>query len=136
MQKTLVVKALSLKGENYVNNEEVMTSFYRETIKKRNKNASLSEAVLKIHKQPYVSSRPDAIKLIKARKNTDYSRLDTLALKLQGGPFSTLHTDIIKYPKYIFNAEDIEDYTFSFDQSTQINNKLVFVVSFKQKETT
>jgi hypothetical protein len=132
--ETLVKKALSLKGENYVNDETVMTSFYRETIKKRNKNASLSEAVLKIYKQPYVSNKKDAITLIKARKNTDYSRLDTLALKLQGGPFSTLHTDIIKYPEYIFNAEEIDDYTFSFNQSTQINNTLVFVVAFKQKE--
>lgn len=132
--ETLVKKALSLKGENYVNNEAVMTGFYRETIKKRNKNASLSEAVLKIYKQPYVSSKKDAITLIKSRKNTDYSRLDTLALKLQGGPFSTLHTDIMKYPEYIFNEDDIKDYTFSFNQSTQINNKLVFVVNFKQRE--
>ena len=132
--ETLVKKALSLKGQNYLNNEVVMTSFYRETIKKRNKNASLSEAVLKIQKQPYITNRSDAIKIIKARKKTDYSRLDTLALKLQGGPFSSLYTDIIKYPEFIFNAEDIDDYIFSFNQSTQINNKLVFVVGFKQKE--
>ena len=132
--ETLVKKTLSLKAKNYLNTETVMTSFYRETIKKRNKNASLSEAVLQIYKQPYVSNKKDAIKLIKARKNTDYSRLDTLALKLQGGPFSTLHTDIIKYPEYIFNEDEIDDYYFSFSQSTQINNTLVFVVSFKQKE--
>ncbi|WP_034057451.1 carboxypeptidase-like regulatory domain-containing protein [Lacinutrix jangbogonensis] len=132
--ETLVKKTLNLKADNYLNTETVMTSFYRETIKKRNKNASLSEAVLKIYKYPYVSNRKDAIKLIKARKNTDYSRLDTLALKLQGGPFSTLHTDIIKYPEYIFNADDIDDYTFSFNKSTQINNKLIFVVHFKQKD--
>ncbi|WP_299384879.1 carboxypeptidase-like regulatory domain-containing protein [uncultured Lacinutrix sp.] len=132
--ETLVKKALSLKAENYLNTETVMTSFYRETIKKRNKNASLSEAVLEIHKQPYTTNRKDAIKLIKARKNTDYTKLDTLALKLQGGPFSALHTDIIKYPEYIFNNEDFKDYNFSFNKSTQINNKLVFVVSFEQKE--
>lgn len=132
--ETLVKKALSLKAENYLNAETVMTSFYRETIKKRNKNASLSEAVLEIHKQPYTTNKKDAIKLIKARKNTDYTRLDTLALKLQGGPFSALHTDIIKYPEYIFNNEDFKDYNFSFNKSTQINNKLVFVVSFEQKK--
>ena len=66
--ETLVKKALSLKGQNYLNNEVVMTSFYRETIKKRNKNASLSEAVLKIQKQPYITNRSDTIKIIKARK--------------------------------------------------------------------
>lgn len=132
--KTLVIKALSLKDENYLNTETVMTSFYRETIKKRNKNASLSEAVLKIYKHPYTSSRNDAIQLIKSRKNTDYSRLDTIALKLQGGPFSALRTDIIKHPEQIFNDDDIGDYVFSFNKSTQINNKLVFVINFEQRE--
>ena len=130
---TLVKKTLSLKAENYLNAETVMTSFYRETIKKRNKNASLSEAVLKIYKQPYVNNKKDAIKLVKVRKNTNYSRLDTLALKLQGGPFSALSSDIIKYPEYVFSTSNIDNYIFSFNQSTQINNKLVYVVSFKQK---
>ena len=131
---SLVKKTLSLKAENYLNNETVMTSFYRETIKKGNRNASLSEAVLKIYKQPYTSGRKDVIELVKARKNTDYSRLDTLALKLQGGPYSALSTDLIKYPEFVFNDTDINDYNFSFNKSTQINNKLVFVVNFKQKE--
>jgi len=132
--KALVLKALSLKGENYVNDETVMTSFYRETIKKRNKNALLSEAVLKIFKQPYTTRKKDVITLIKARKKTDYSRLDTLALKLQGGPFSALQSDIIKHPYYVFSANNIKDYTFSFGRSTQINNTLVYVVNFKQNK--
>jgi len=131
--KSLVEKALKLKGENYYNNKTIMTGFYRETIKKRNKNASLSEAVLKIYKQPYISNKNDAIALIKSRKKTNYSRLDTIALKLQGGPFSSLYTDIMKYPKFIFTENNLKHYDFSFKQSTQLNNKLVYVVDFKQK---
>ena len=111
-----------------------MTAFYRETIKKRRKNASLSEAVVKIHKQPYNNKRRDHIELIKARKSTDYSKLDTLALKLQGGPFSNLYTDIIKYPEYIFNDEDLPKYKFSYGNSTSINNRQIYVINFKQKE--
>jgi len=129
----LLKKVLSLKGENYLNNKLVMTGFYRETIKNRNKNASLSEAVLKIHKQPYISTKKDVITLIKARKNTDYTKLDTLALKLQGGPFSTLYTDVMKYPEFIFTKDNLDYYSFSFGRSTQINNELVFVINFKQK---
>lgn len=132
--ETLVKKTLALKGENYINSEVIMTSFYRETIRKRNKNASLSEAVLKIYKQPYISNKRDAISLIKARKNTIYSRLDTVALKLQGGPFSTLYTDVIKYPEFIFTENNLSDYKFTFKRSTQINNQLVYVVDFKQKK--
>ncbi|WP_231567334.1 carboxypeptidase-like regulatory domain-containing protein [Lacinutrix sp. Hel_I_90] len=132
--ETLVRKTLALKAENYINDETIMTGFYRETIKKRNKNASLSEAVLKIYKQPYISNKNDAISIVKARKNTIYSRLDTVALKLQGGPFSTLYTDVIKYQDYIFTAENLSHYNFTFSRSTQINNKLIYVVNFKQKE--
>ncbi len=129
----LVRAALKTKGGNYYNEPALMTAFYRETIKKRRKNASLSEAVLEIYKQPYSAARKDAIKLIKARKNTNYSRLDTIALKLQGGPFSAIYADMVKYPKYIFPDGDLTVYDFKFEESTQIDNRRVYVVSFKQK---
>ena len=131
--ETLVRAALKRKGENYYNKQALMTAFYRETIKKRRKNASLSEAVLEIYKQPYTSPKRDAIKLIKSRKNTNYSRLDTIALKLQGGPFSTLYTDIVKHPEYVFAIDDMSQYDYKFEDFTQINNRRVYVVSFKQK---
>lgn len=130
--KALVIETLGKKNTLYNNDNMLMTAFYRETIKKRRRNASLSEAVVQIHKQPYKNSRNDNIELIKARKQTDYSRLDTLAMKLQGGPFSNLYIDIIKYPEYIFDIENIDYYRFSFDESTQIDNTLVYVVNFEQ----
>ncbi|WP_372938275.1 carboxypeptidase-like regulatory domain-containing protein [Seonamhaeicola sp.] len=130
--KALVLETLQKKGKLYNNDNTLMTAFYRETIKKRRKNASLSEAVVKIHKQPYTNLRKDNIELVRARKNTDYSRLDTLALKLQGGPFSNLYTDLVKYPEFIFTKEDIDDYNFSFGEATNINKKLIYVVNFKQ----
>ncbi|TBN13831.1 carboxypeptidase-like regulatory domain-containing protein [Hyunsoonleella pacifica] len=131
--RTLVEKTLANKSTAYNDKNALMTAFYRETIKKRRKNASLSEAVVKIHKQPYSSLRNDHIELIKSRKNIDYSRLDTLALKLQGGPFSNLYTDLVKYPEYIFNKDDIDFYDFNYENSTNINKNLVYVVNFKQK---
>jgi len=131
---TLVKAALDKKGnENYYNEESTMIAFYRETIKKRRKDASLSEAVVEIYKQPYKSNKIDAIKLIKARKSTNYNRLDTLALKLQGGPFTTLYADFLKYPEFIFTDTNLSEYDFSFDKSTEINNKMIYVVKFKQK---
>ncbi|NJX16256.1 carboxypeptidase-like regulatory domain-containing protein [Tamlana crocina] len=132
--RELVINTLKKKSSIYNNNNTLMTAFYRETIKKRRKNASLSEAVVKIHKQPYNNFRNDHIELIKARKKTDYSKLDTIALKLQGGPFSNLYTDIIKYPEYIFTEESMPMYQFSFDHPTTVNNDLVYVVDFKQKK--
>ena len=130
---TLVKETLRKKGENYFEDPTLMTAFYRETIKKRRRNVSLSEAVVNIYKTPYTSSKRDAVQLYKARKSTDYSKLDTLALKLQGGPFNALFVDIMKYPEYIFTDEGIADYVFSFDRSTRINDKLIYVVNFNQR---
>jgi hypothetical protein len=131
--KSLVLEVLKRRGENYFNDHTTMTAFHRETIKKRRTYVSLSEAVVAINKQPYTSLRNDIIKLHKARKSTDYTRLDTIALKLKGGPFSTLYLDIIKNPTMFLTDEIVETYDFSFDTSTKIDNRPIYVVNFKQK---
>lgn len=128
----LVKRVLSNTGDNYASERINMVAFYRETIKKGRKNASLAEAVVKVFKQPYSSTRDDAVELVKSRKSTNYSRLDTVAVKLQGGPFSALYSDIVKYPKYIFTEDTFPYYKFSFDPSTNINERQVYVVNFEQ----
>ena len=131
--KTLVEETLARKGENYFNSPTLMTAFYRETIKKRRKNVSLSEAVVSIYKSPYVSNRKDDVALYKARKSTDYTKLDTLALKLQGGPFNTLYIDVMKYPEYLFSETYMDLYKFSYGAATRVNDQLVYVVNFEPR---
>ena len=131
--EALVKETLDKRGENYLDEPTVMTAFYRETIKKRRTNVSLSEAVVNIYKSPYKSNRDDALELYKVRKSTDYDKLDTVALKLQGGPFNTLFVDMVKYPNYIFTPETLGYYEFSFDSSTRINDQLIYIVNFNQK---
>ena len=131
--EALVRETFKAKGDNYFDDPTLMTAFYRETIKKRRRNVSLSEAVVNIYKSPYNSEKRDAVTLYKARKNTDYNRLDTLILKLQGGPFNTLFVDLIKCPQYIFTEDTFADYIFSFENSTQVNNQLIYVINFRQR---
>lgn len=131
--KSLVLEMLKRRGKNYFSEQTTMTGFYRETIKKRRSYVSLSEAVVEIYKQSYSNSRNDILKLYKARKSTDYNKLDTITLKLQGGPFSTLYMDIIKNPNLFFSEEGTDSYNFHFDTSTKIDNKPVYVVSFAPK---
>ncbi|WP_158976084.1 carboxypeptidase-like regulatory domain-containing protein [Cellulophaga sp. L1A9] len=130
----LVRETLQNKGANYFEFPTLMTAFYRETIKKRKKNVSLSEAVVTIHKAPYTTKQSDAVELYKSRKSTDYSRLDTLTLKLQGGPFNTLFIDLMKYPEYVFTEQTIPLYTYTFERSARINDQLIYVINFAQKE--
>lgn len=129
----LVRKVFREKNKTVQDESVYMTAFYRETIKRRSRNVSLTEAVVNILKQPHTSSQRDAIQLGKARKSTDYKRLDTVSVKLQGGPFSTIYLDIMKYPEYIFTDETISSYRFSFDQPSTINNRNVYVVNFSPR---
>lgn len=130
----LIKQMLDKINQNYINDPLLMTAFYRETIKKRRRNVSLAEAVVNIFKTPYNSAREDVISLYKVRKKTDYKRLDTLTLKLQGGPYNPLRLDLMKYPEYVFSDLFMKYYNFKMSNSTRINDRLVYVVEFKQKE--
>ncbi|UZO80036.1 carboxypeptidase-like regulatory domain-containing protein [Aquimarina sp. ERC-38] len=131
--EAIVRAAINNRGVNYQDKNTIMTAFYRETIKKRKTYVSLSEAVVDVYKNPYVSDKSDVIKLYKARKSTDYKKLDTLTLKLRGGPSSTLYIDVMKNPESLFSQNILTNYNFSFDQSTNIDDKVVYVINFKQK---
>ncbi len=132
--EVLVKKVFEKKAQNNLSDPAVMTAFYRETIKRRNRNVSITEAVVNLFRQPYMSNSKDVIELHKARKSTDYRRLDTVAFKLQGGPFAALYLDVMKYPEYLFTNETIGDYKYNFEPPSTINSRPVFVVSFLQKE--
>jgi len=95
---------------------------------------SLSEAVVEIYKQPYSTDKSDVLAIYKARKSTDYNKLDTVAFKLRGGPFNTLYIDIMKNTAMIFDEDMVNVYDFTFDNSTKIDNRLIHVVNFKQKK--
>ena len=131
--EVLMRAVIKKKGINYFNVQTLMTAFYRETIKKNRSYVSLSEAVIEINKQPYTSIKSDEVKLYKARKKADYTRLDTLTFKLQGGPFNSLYLDIMKNPEYLFTEDMFANYEFTFDRSTYADNKLIYVLDFKQR---
>ena len=129
----LIRAVMNKRAENYFNDQTLMSAFYRETIKKKKTYVSLSEAVVEIHKQPYMSSRVDAAQLYKARKSTDYTKLDTLTFKLMGGPYTTLYLDIMKNPEMVFTDDMIGNYEFNLENITKINDRLIYVLGFKQR---
>ncbi|RZS92534.1 carboxypeptidase-like regulatory domain-containing protein [Aquimarina brevivitae] len=131
--EALIRAVMDKKGENYFDQNTIMTAFYREAIRKRRTYVSLSEAVVDIYKRPYVSGKNDLIKLFKARKSADYKRLDTVAVKLQGGPSSTLYIDLMKNPDNVFTQNMLEYYDFSFAPTTKLDDKFIYVLKFKQK---
>lgn len=131
---TLIKEVLKRRSQNYSTDNLVMTAFYREAIKKRKTYVSLSEAIISVNKQPYSKDRSDILQLYKSRKSTDYSKLDTVALKHRGGAHSTIHLDVMKNPELLLTEDIFNNYSFSFDTSTKIDNRVIYVVSFKRKE--
>ncbi|MDD2196494.1 MAG: carboxypeptidase-like regulatory domain-containing protein [Bacteroidales bacterium] len=131
----LVADAIAKIPYNYSDNPNMLTGFYRETIKQRRDYISISEAVLDIYKAPYKNfSGADRIKIFKGRKSTNVKKADTLAVKLQGGPRVSLLLDIAKNPDILFFEDYINYYNFTLEDMVTIDKKINYVIGFAQKE--
>ncbi|PRZ00883.1 carboxypeptidase-like protein [Marinilabilia salmonicolor] len=129
----LIRAVLNRRDENYLADPTKMTAFYRETIKKGWSYVSLSEAVVDVYKFSYDNPREDRVKLHIGRKSTDYEKLDTVAFKLQGGPYTATMLDIMKDPYLLFDNDMIDYYNFKISNITRIEDRTIYVLSFEQK---
>ena len=131
----LFSNVLHNRSINYGDSSIQMIGFYRESIKKRRTYVSVLESIVDIEKMPFSSSVQDQVNILKGRKNVDYTKLDTVNFKLEGGLFTALFIDLIKDPSNIFSENVFDLYNFRFEDITQINDKQVLIISFKQKSS-
>lgn len=129
----IINNVLASIPKNYSTESELITAFYRETIKKRRQYTALSEAIVEIKKPSYTSHKTEQIRMIKGRKGFNTSKMDTLLFKLQGGAHAMLSLDIIKYPYSILSPDIQVNYDYSFETITRIGDELHLVLSFKQR---
>jgi len=132
--EAIVRSAISRINRNYVDVPNLMTAFYRETIRKNRTYVSIGEAVVEIFKAPYNNDlRFDGARLYKGRKGSDVERMDTVLFKLQGGPVTVLQLDIIKNTMDIFTFDAMDYYDYSLLSVVEIDERPHYVISFKQK---
>lgn len=132
--RQLVIKALAKVPYNYSVEPAMLTGFYRESIRQRREYISLSEAVLDIYKASYrKNSENDRVRVYKGRKSENVKRADTLMVKLQGGPNVSLLLDVAKNPELLMFEGNLDYYNFTLEDMVNIDNKLNYVISFKQK---
>ena len=124
-------KVIERKKANSYSEPIIVKSFYRESIKKRRTYASLSEAVVDVYKQR--GGQSDYVTLNKSRKSTDYRKIDTLVIKLQGGPYNNLSMDMIRNKNLFFSSDVFEIYKFTFDKMINLNNRNLYVIDFVQR---
>lgn len=130
----VVEKAISNIPSNYENIPNLMTAFYRETIRKNRTYVSIGEAVVEIFKAPYSNDiRFDGTRIYKGRKSSDVQKMDTVLFKLQGGPVTVLQLDIAKNTESILTREAMENYDYMISGVIEIDGKPHYIVDFKQK---
>lgn len=121
-------------SDNYAGIPNLMTSFYRETIKKNKNYVSIAEAVIEIFKAPYNNAfRYDRARVYKGRKNVKETRFDTVLFRLQGGPTTTLQLDLIKNPYLILTMETMSSYDYKLVNIVVIDEMPNYVIEFHQK---
>ncbi|MFP4488472.1 MAG: carboxypeptidase-like regulatory domain-containing protein [Bacteroidales bacterium] len=122
-------------GNNYPDEPNLMTAFYRETIKKNRNYVSIAEAVVEVFKAPYNNDfRFDAARIYKGRKNIETSKIDTVLFRLQGGPATSLQLDIVKNPWSILTSDAMESYDYTLENIVVIDEKPHYVIEFSQVE--
>ena len=130
----IVENAIYKIGRNYESVPNLMTAFYRETIRKNRSYVSIGEAAVEVFKAPYANDiRFDAARLYKGRKSTDVARMDTVLFKLQGGISNTLDLDIVKNTELILTIDAMKSYDYSLTSVIEIDGKPNYVINFIQK---
>jgi len=121
----LLQSATEAVANNYPQKPVILTTFYRELVKKGSRYMMVSEAILENYKTGYEQyAGSDLLKIIKGRKSTNVNIKDTILLKLKAGLNTMVLLDVVKnMPKFI-TGEDLQLYDY----------KLVDIVVDKGRE--
>jgi len=132
---SLLRNALENIPKNYPIHPVLLTSFYREIIKKGNQVMAVSEAILQTYKTPYTQSiGGDQIKIVKGRKIADNSHSDSLILKLKAGLNSTLLLDVIKNAPDFLTEENFGSYSYNMTDIIVNEQNESYVITFSPKK--
>ena len=134
--QVLVEKAVSKIKTNYSGEENLLSGFYRETVRKRSTYINVSEAIVEIFKAPYSQGLDrDNVQIYKGRKLISPKVQDTLIVRLLGGPNLSLYIDVVKNPELMLTPENIPDYQYEIVESVMIDERPHYVVAFKPQVT-
>ena len=112
--RELVNAAIRKIPENYSKVPELLQGFYRETAMKRKHYIYVAEGVEDMYKTPYSRSvGRDKAAIVKGRRLLSQKDGDTLGVKVMGGPVQPVILDVVKNRDFLFNASELDAYSFS-----------------------
>jgi hypothetical protein len=109
----LLQSAVKRIDTNFPVEPAVLTSFYRETVKKGNRYMMVSEAILENYKTGYHPlAAADQVKILKGRKSESVTTSDSVVLKLKAGLNTMLLLDVVKNMPDFLTGESLVDYDY------------------------
>ncbi|MDR1601917.1 MAG: carboxypeptidase-like regulatory domain-containing protein [Tannerella sp.] len=125
---------LDRRSENHPQTPTGLTTFYREGIEHRRRVIDLSEAVLEIYKTGYgADASGDHVRLVRKRHVSRVQPGDTILPKMKSGIRSCLILDIMKELPEFITPDDGTRYDYVHEDIRTVDDRLVNVISFKQK---
>ena len=128
----ILTKAVENIPENFDRKASLQTAFFREATEQDGKNISSSEAVINIYKEPYISNRPDQVRLFKGRKSVNSAGKEYIDLIVQGGLFNNLQLDIVKNLPTFLDLDYFALYDYHVDRIIMHLDRPTYVISFDQ----
>lgn len=131
----IVEEALRKVPVNYSDKNNLLTGFYRETVRKGRRYINISEALIDIFKTPYNDRtlNRDRTEVLKGRRLLSQKLSDTLGVKLAGGPTLSIYLDVVKNEDALLDTETLHYYDFFMEEPVQIDNRLQFVINFRPR---
>jgi hypothetical protein len=132
----LLGEALKRISVNYSRQPVIQTAFYRETIRKDDKYVAISEAVLEVYKPGCISPSSEQARVLRGRKNQDFSQMDTLMVKLQAGLETSFLLDVIRNRPDFLQENEFYRYHYRMSDIVVIQDKSAYAIDFQQRENT
>ncbi len=131
--RRIVEEALKRIPFNYADSENLLSAFYRETIRKNSRYMGISEAMIGVYKTDYAKRTiaADRVRIAKARRLLSQKQSDTLGVKVLGGPNLSMTLDMVKNPDLLFDRESIACYQFEQEKSVMMDNRVHYVIRFR-----
>jgi hypothetical protein len=130
----LIEEAVKRIPLNYDNNPSILTAFFRESSRQDDQYIALSEAVLSVYKESYVSLRNDQIKILKGRKGSNVKSQEYINYIVQGGLYNNFKLDIVKYGVSFLDNDNFNFYDYKLEKISRYKGVPVYVIRFDQKD--
>jgi hypothetical protein len=131
----LIKMAINNIRKNYDRKASMVTGFYRETIQQNKKYVAIAEAVLEAYKAPYDNLfLDDKVKILIGRQGKDVKKMDTIVVKLQGGPITPFYLDIAKNHENLVNEDFFKNYDLKLAGQVSLDNERCYVIEFEQRK--